>query len=160
MKRHILEAELAPDGTVLLKDLPFQPGDSVQITVVKQVDDTKPFLSDDAPEDWQNANPRYWIRTATERISEEFNPEKIILFGSHANGTATVHSDIDLLVIFKDVNDKHEQAVAIQTLLADCPISEDIIIATEQDVEKYKHSVSSVLRFATEEGKVIYERTE
>ncbi len=91
---------------------------------------------------------------------EEFDPEKIILFGSHANGTATVHSDIDLLIIFKDVEDKREQAVAIQTLLADCPISEDIIIATEQDVEKYKHSVSSVLRFATEEGKIIYERTE
>ncbi|EDX85235.1 hypothetical protein S7335_2934 [Synechococcus sp. PCC 7335] len=64
MERHILETELAPDGTVLLKDLPFQPGESVQITVVKQVDDTKPFLSDDAPKDWRNANPRYWIRTA------------------------------------------------------------------------------------------------
>ncbi|MEM8505547.1 MAG: nucleotidyltransferase domain-containing protein [Cyanobacteria bacterium P01_D01_bin.1] len=160
MKRHVLEAELAPDGTVLLRDLPFQPGDSVEITVVKQVEDTKPFISEDAPKDWRNANPRYWIRTAAERISEKFDPEKIILFGSYAKGTATVHSDIDLLVVFKDVDDKRERAIAIQRLLTDSPISEDIIVATEQDIEKYKYSVSSVLRFATEEGKVIYERAQ
>ncbi len=114
MERHILEAELASDGTVLLRDLPFQPGDTVEITIVKQVDDTKPFLSDDAPEDWQNANPRYWIRTAVERISEKFDPKKIILFGSHAKGIATIHSDIDLLVIFEAVEDKHEQAITIR----------------------------------------------
>jgi predicted nucleotidyltransferase len=158
MERHILEAELASDGTVLLRDLPFQPGDTVEITIVKQVDDTKPFLSDDAPEDWQNANPRYWIRTAVERISEKFDPKKIILFGSHAKGIATIHSDIDLLVIFEAVEDKHEQAITIRQMLADFPISEDIIVATEQDIKKYRHSVSSVLRFATEEGKIIYER--
>ena len=159
MKRHILEAELAPDGSVLLKDLPFQPGDSVQITIVKQVDDTKPFLLEDAPKDWQNANPRYWIKTAAERISKEFNPKKIILFGSHAKGIATVHSDIDLLVIFDKVEDKQKQTVAIQLLLSDCPISEDVIVATEQDIERHRHSVSSVFRLATAEGKVIYERT-
>lgn len=160
MERHILEAKLATDGTVLLKDLPFQPGDSVEITVVRRVDDTKPFLSDDDPKDWQNANPRYWIRTAAERISEKFNPTKIILFGSHAKGTATIHSDIDLLVIFKEVEDRHERAIAIRHLLSDFPVSEDIIVATEQDIKKYKHSVSSVLRFATEEGKTLYERTQ
>lgn len=159
MKRHILEAELAPDGTVLLKDLPFEPGDSVQITVVKQVDDTKPFLSDDAPENWQNANPRYWIRTAAERISEKFNPERIILFGSYAKGTATIHSDIDLLVIFDKVEDNRKQLIAIKDLLIDCPIPEDIIVASKEEVEKYIHFASSVIRFAMQEGKVIYERS-
>lgn len=158
MERHILETELAPDGTVLLKDLPFQPGESVQITIVRQVDDTKPFLSDDAPKDWQNANPRCWIKTAAERISQTFSPEKIILFGSHAKGTATVHSDIDLLVIFNEVKDKREQLVAIKDLLLDCPISEDIIVVSEQEVEKYIHFASSVIRFAMQEGKIIYER--
>ena len=158
MERHILEAELAPDGTVLLRDLPFQPGDIVEITVVKQVDDTEPFLSNDAPKDWQNANPRYWIRTAVERISEKFDPKRIILFGSHAKGTATIHSDIDLLVIFEAVEDKHGQVVAIRRLLADFPIAKDIVVATEQSIEEYGDSVGSVLRPALAEGKVIYEQ--
>jgi predicted nucleotidyltransferase len=32
-------------------------------------------------------------------IVENFHPEKIILFGSQARGTADNHSDVDLLVI-------------------------------------------------------------
>ena len=41
------------------------------------------------------------IREMTRRIIEQFNPIKIVLFGSHARGTAVPDSDIDLLVIKK-----------------------------------------------------------
>ncbi|MEL6488621.1 MAG: nucleotidyltransferase domain-containing protein [Cyanobacteria bacterium J06621_3] len=113
MDRHTLEATVTADGTVVLNDLPFQSGDTLQITVVKQVPDDQPFLSQDKPENWENANPAYWIRTAAERISQAFDPEKVILFGSHVTGRADKHSDIDLLVIFKEIQDKHEQAVDV-----------------------------------------------
>lgn len=35
----------------------------------------------------------------TRRLVENFHPQKIILFGSHARGTADYRSDVDLLVI-------------------------------------------------------------
>ena len=37
-------------------------------------------------------------------VAKEMNPEKIILYGSHANGTATDKSDIDVAVIFDNFN--------------------------------------------------------
>lgn len=39
------------------------------------------------------------IRKLSRRIAEEYNPDKIILFGSYASGTPTDASDIDLLVV-------------------------------------------------------------
>jgi predicted nucleotidyltransferase len=39
------------------------------------------------------------ITEFSRRVAEEFSPEKIILFGSHAYGTPTEDSDVDLLVI-------------------------------------------------------------
>ncbi len=33
-------------------------------------------------------------------VSRELNPDKIVLYGSHAHGTATDESDIDIAVIF------------------------------------------------------------
>jgi predicted nucleotidyltransferase len=37
-------------------------------------------------------------------IVKELNPDKIILYGSHAKGTATDESDIDVAVIFDKFN--------------------------------------------------------
>ncbi len=158
MDRVIVEATLSKDGAVVLNELPFEPGDTVQITVVKQVCDREPFLSADKPLDWKNANPRYWIREATERIVEKFQPKKLILFGSHATGTATVHSDIDLLVVFETVENKRKQRSDIHKVLSDFPISKDVIVATEAEVEKYSQMLGNVIRPAINEGKILYER--
>ncbi|MEO0770304.1 MAG: nucleotidyltransferase domain-containing protein [Cyanobacteria bacterium J06649_4] len=158
MDRHTVEATLTADGTVVLNDLPFESGDVLKITVVRQVPDDQPFLSADKPQDWQNVNPAYWIKEASRRISQEFDPKKIILFGSHATARANIHSDIDLLVIFKKIEDKHEQAVSILRLLSDFPISKDVVVATEQDIEKYGNQIGTIYRPALREGKVIYER--
>ncbi|MCL2053568.1 MAG: nucleotidyltransferase domain-containing protein [Oscillospiraceae bacterium] len=39
------------------------------------------------------------IRRLTKELVDKFNPEKVILFGSQAKGTATEKSDIDLCVV-------------------------------------------------------------
>ncbi|MBI5636697.1 MAG: nucleotidyltransferase domain-containing protein [Nitrospinae bacterium] len=40
------------------------------------------------------------VERVTNRIAEAIHPDKIILFGSRANGTATEESDIDLVVVY------------------------------------------------------------
>ena len=45
------------------------------------------------------------IRAVAQLIAERFDPEQIILFGSHARGNAGSHSDIDLLVVLKSLDD-------------------------------------------------------
>ena len=42
---------------------------------------------------------RKLIQEVVERIKTEYQPEKIILFGSYAYGTPNEDSDIDLLIV-------------------------------------------------------------
>jgi predicted nucleotidyltransferase len=43
--------------------------------------------------------PRAAIRQYVEKVVERFQPQRVILFGSHAYGKPHVGSDVDLLVI-------------------------------------------------------------
>ena len=61
------------------------------------------------------------ISTMTDRIVRDFNPEQIILFGSHARGDAHAHSDVDLLVVFSECADKRKAAIEIRPVLKDMP---------------------------------------
>ena len=69
------------------------------------------------------------IREMTRRIIEQFNPIKIVLFGSQARGTAVSDSDIDLLVIKKIEGSKRKERVAIGIALHDIHVPKDIIVA-------------------------------
>ncbi|MGH2562241.1 MAG: nucleotidyltransferase domain-containing protein, partial [Thermomicrobiales bacterium] len=47
-------------------------------------------------------------------IAERFQPERIILFGSHAYGDPTVDSDVDLMVVMDTPLKPRDQAVRIR----------------------------------------------
>lgn len=95
-----------------------------------------------------------------ERIVEQFQPLKSILFGSHARGEATPNSDIDLLVVMPSITSKRRQAVEIGQALADLPVSKDIVVTTPEEIEVYGQLVGTILRPALREGTVLYERFE
>jgi predicted nucleotidyltransferase len=57
--------------------------------------------------------PMRLIRRYARAIADEFKPDKIILFGSHAYGTPHEDSDVDLLVVMPARN-QHDQAVRIR----------------------------------------------
>ena len=99
-----------------------------------------------------------FISTIVDRIVESFQPSQVILFGSHARGTATEWSDVDLLVIMANVSDKRRTAIEIRRALGDLPVCKDIIVATSEEVARCGHLVGTVLRSALREGKVIYEQ--
>ena len=99
-----------------------------------------------------------FISTMVDRIVEGFHPSRVILFGSHARGTATEWSDVDLLVILPNVSDKRDTAVEIRRALGDLPVCKDIVVATSEEVGRRGHLVGTVLRSALREGRVIYER--
>ena len=44
------------------------------------------------------------IRRFARQVAERFEPERIILFGSHAYGTPHAASDVDILVIMPAKN--------------------------------------------------------
>ncbi len=47
-------------------------------------------------------------------IVEKFQPEKVILFGSHAYGHPTEHSDIDLLVVRRGIASENQSNLEIR----------------------------------------------
>ena len=97
------------------------------------------------------------ISTMKDRIVRDFHPEQIILFGSHARGEAHPHSDIDLLVVFSECADKRKAAIEIRRVLKDMPTPKDIIVSTPEELELKQNWSGSVLRYAQQEGVILYE---
>ena len=98
------------------------------------------------------------IETMVDRIVGRFEPARVILFGSHARGTADEGSDVDLLVVMRDVADKRQAAVQMRRVLGDLPVSKDIVVTTPDEISHRGHVVGSVLHAALREGAVVYER--
>ncbi len=98
------------------------------------------------------------IQTMVDRIVQRFQPLRVILFGSHARGSAAAESDVDLLVVLPDVTDKRTTTVEIRRALGDLPLSKDVIVTTPDEIARRGNLVGSVLRPALREGKVVYEQ--
>jgi predicted nucleotidyltransferase len=92
----------------------------------------------------------------TDRLVAEFQPLKIILFGSYARGDADQNSDIDLLVIFSELANKRARTIEILGCLSDLPVAKDVVITTPKEIAEYGHLVGTVLRPALRDGRVIY----
>jgi len=49
------------------------------------------------------------ISELVSKIAENYDPEKIILFGSYASGTANEDSDLDFIIVKKTDKPKHKR---------------------------------------------------
>ena len=98
------------------------------------------------------------ISAMVKRIVDGFEPLQVILFGSWARGTATEWSDVDLLVIFPDLEDEREMAVNIRRALKGMLVCKDILVSTPDEIRRRGHILGTVLRSALIEGKILYER--
>lgn len=96
------------------------------------------------------------IEEMARRIVAEVDPVKVILFGSHANGTAQAGSDVDLLVIQRDPVREREEAARLRGLLRDYRVPIDIVVVGQAFAERYWDIPGSVLYPAFREGKVLY----
>ncbi|MBI2120246.1 MAG: nucleotidyltransferase domain-containing protein [Parcubacteria group bacterium] len=95
------------------------------------------------------------IKEVADKIAREFQPEKIILFGSFAWGTPTEDSDIDLLVV--------KQAEDIKTVRRDISISlfprdfsMDLIVYTPEQIEKRKKINDLFIKEIFTKGQILY----
>lgn len=95
---------------------------------------------------------------AIQRITRQFDPLRIILFGSWAHGDARPDSDLDLLVVLPHVENKRHAAVEILRAVNGLPLSKDVLVTTPEEIAARGNIIGDVLRPALREGKVIYER--
>ena len=103
-------------------------------------------------------NRKKMISEMVNRIVEHFDPEKIILFGSHARGEAGPDSDVDLLVVMPVQGSKREKQLEIRALLHGIQLAKDIVVSRPEDFDWRKDIVGTIEYPATKEGKVLYAR--
>ncbi len=94
------------------------------------------------------------------RIVSGFHPEKVILFGSYARGEAGPDSDVDLAVIFPDIQGRRlDKAVEIGVALHGMGVPKDVIVLTQKDYEEQKDLIGTMGNILAKEGKVLYLRS-
>lgn len=91
-------------------------------------------------------------------IIKGYNPSKIILFGSHARGTANEFSDLDLLIIKETDEPRYKRARVIRQLFIQQPCAMDILVYTSEEYATLMQFKSLIPYIATSEGKIIYEK--
>lgn len=91
------------------------------------------------------------------RLVAEFRPERIYLFGSHAWGTPTEDSDLDLLVVVSDSDHSpYERAVRARRCLRGLGISKDVLVKTRTEAERYRHVRASLEHRIFHQGRLLY----
>ncbi len=98
------------------------------------------------------------IRSVVRLITEKFQPEKVILFGSYAYGKPRPESDVDLLVVMDTPLRARQQRLEISRALSPRPFPLDIIIQTPQQMQDRLAMGDPFILEITSRGKVLYER--
>ncbi len=109
-------------------------------------------------------NPDYLTHMATlreikdfsRRVADEFRPDRILLFGSHAHGRATKDSDVDLLVVMKHEGKSWRTATEIRRRVHP-PFPLDLLVRTPEQLQQRLAMGDCFLKEITEKGMVLYE---
>jgi predicted nucleotidyltransferase len=84
------------------------------------------------------------------------NPVKVVLFGSHARGDAGPDSDLDFLVVERDVGDRHAEMVRLGRELRSLGIPVDVVVVSERYAEDWGGVEGSMVHAALTEGRVLH----
>lgn len=90
------------------------------------------------------------------RILTVVQAKRIFLFGSAARGTMHEDSDIDLLVVVPSGVHRRRTAQKIYRNLIGVGFAADIVVVTEDDVDRYRETEGIIIRSVLREGTLIY----
>ena len=93
------------------------------------------------------------------RLTTNFQPQKIILFGSQARQTADARSDVDILIICPVKGKRRALMVDMDVSLEGLGIARDIVILSPEEFEIDRQIPGTIARPAWKEGRVLYEQS-
>lgn len=97
------------------------------------------------------------IKKITQQIAKQFDPEKIILFGSHAWGIPTKDSDVDLCILKNTDNTRH-LAEMIDGSLFPRPFPIDVIVYTKEQMQRRQRLGDHFIAKILTDGKLLYDK--
>lgn len=95
------------------------------------------------------------------RLVEAVDPERVLLFGSRAKGTAAAGSDVDLCVIADLEGSRRERRNHLRTLLRDVKDGPmDVLTYTPAEFARERHLLNSVTYFIDKHGRTLYRKND
>ena len=74
-------------------------------------------------------------------VVESVHPEQVLVFGSHARGTATAASDVDLLIVesepFGPGRSRREELRRIRRALSRFHVPKDVLLYSRPEIERW-----------------------
>ena len=95
------------------------------------------------------------IEDVGRRIGRQFNPQRVILFGSHAEGRAGEDSDVDLLVIMQTGRSTVDESVAIRMAIRP-PFPVDLLVRTPEMIKQRLELGDPFVAEIMRHGKLLY----
>jgi predicted nucleotidyltransferase len=100
--------------------------------------------------------PKRRIRAYCNAVAREFQPDKIILFGSYAYGQPTAESDVDLLVVLAFRGNDVSKAMQIRSRFK-TPFPMDILVRKPKFVHERLLERDMFIEQVVKHGRVLYE---
>lgn len=88
-------------------------------------------------------------------VARHFQPEQIVLFGSHSNGTAEPDSDVDLLVVFSGDGDESHRSLEIRRR-CNPDFALDLLTRSAGEVRRRVSRGDAFFREIVDRGTVLY----
>jgi predicted nucleotidyltransferase len=85
------------------------------------------------------------------------SPAKVLVFGSHARGEAKDGSDLDFLVIEREVANRAQEMVRLRDALPALGVPVDVIVVTEAQADKWSQVKGTMVWTALDEGRIVAE---
>ncbi len=96
------------------------------------------------------------IRSVAKQIGRAINARKVILFGSHADGTATEDSDVDLLIIADSELPRYKRSRNLYAMFDPYPFPMDLLVYTPEEIERGLSFDVSFVSSVIKQGKELY----
>ena len=100
------------------------------------------------------------IQSAVDRmVAKAGSPSRVILFGSYARGAANTGSDLDLLVIEREIPDKGAEYMRLLDALGRVApgVGVDLLLYPLNEFERRSLVPGNVLYHARREGKILHD---
>jgi predicted nucleotidyltransferase len=98
------------------------------------------------------------IREAVRRlVAAAHAPSKIIMFGSYARGDADEGSDLDLVVIEREVPSKGEELLRLNQAVGWIGKGVDVLLYSEREFDRRSQVPGTAPYWAHNEGRVLYD---
>lgn len=97
------------------------------------------------------------IQKAVDRLVAIADPQSIFLFGSYGRGDAREGSDLDFLVVERELKSRRREMVRLHDAVRPMRIPVDIVVVSAAAFEDWKDVPGTVVHRAKAEGRVCYE---